>query len=273
MITSSANPRIKDIRKLRERKHRSETNLAWVEGLRACGEAFSQPHQIHQVVICPELLHSDFAEGLIKKADENKLEVIPVNKEAFSSLSGKENPQGIGVVIHQRFHSIEEVFPKAGETWVVLDRIADPGNLGTIMRTLDACGGKGIILVDYCTDPYDPTALRASTGAVFHLDLVKVDSSGFAAWSKKNTAKRVGAVIVPGTVDYHAFSYADPILLLMGSEREGLQSSLMEVCDATVSIPMIGHVDSLNLAEATAIVLYEVFNQRRDQTLTRGGIL
>jgi RNA methyltransferase, TrmH family len=271
MITSSANNRVKEIRKLRDRKYRTETGLAWVEGLRACGDAFTRPDLIRQMIYCPETLHSDFADGLLRMAEQNRVEIIPVSREAFPSLSGKDNPQGIGVTIQQQIKSIDDVKPEAGDLWVILDRIADPGNLGTILRTLDACGGKGVMLIDQCTDPYDPTAIRASTGAVFHIDLVKIGSTGFTAWKRKTTAHLIGVVAVPGTLDYHTSTYGDPLLLMMGSEREGLQPGLMNLCDAAVSIPMVGHVDSLNLAEATAIVLYEVFNQRRDGKSKIGG--
>jgi RNA methyltransferase, TrmH family len=271
MITSTANTRLKDIRKLRDRKFRMESGLAWVEGLRACGEAFLRPENIHQLVYCPEKLHSEFADGLIKKAEQYHVELIPVSREVFPSLSGKENPQGIGLVIRQQFQLIESVHPGAGDLWIILDRIADPGNLGTIMRTLDACGGRGIILVDQCTDPYDSTAIRASTGAIFHLDLIKVEMQDLINWKMKTTTQLVCAVAVPEALDYHSIQYKTPLLLMMGSEREGLQPALMEICDTRVFIPMIGHVDSLNLAEATAIMLYEIFNQRREGKKIVGG--
>ena len=265
MITSSANTRLKEIRKLHDRKNRTESGLAWVEGLRACGDAFIRPDLIRQIVYCPETLHGDFAEGLIRTAEENQIENLTVSRDAFLSLSGKDNPQGIGVVIQQQMKTIDSVSLIPGDLWIVLDRVADPGNLGTIMRTLDACGGKGLLLIDHCTDPYDPTAIRASTGAVFHLDLVRTNRTGFTDWKKNTTAQLVAAVAVAGALDYHTFQYGDPLLLMMGSEREGLQPELMDLCETAVSIPMVGHVDSLNLAEATAILLYEIFNQRRDE--------
>ncbi len=263
IITSSSNPRIKEIRKLRDRKNRSETGLAWVEGLRACGDAFTKPENIQQVVVCPELLHSDYAEELLGIARSSRIEILEVNADIFASLSGKENPQGIGVVIRQTFSLLAQIDLKVGDLWVALDRVADPGNLGTILRTLDACGGKGLILLDNCTDPYDPTAIRASTGAVFHLNLVKTDTTSFSLWKKQTKIHICGAVAVPGAQDYHSHQYHDPLILMMGSEREGLTPELTEMCDFTVSIPMVGHVDSLNLAEATAIMLYEIFNQHR----------
>ncbi len=265
LITSSANLRIKEIRKLRDRKFRSETGLAWVEGLRACGDAFTRVELIRQVVICPETLHSIFSDELLKKARAAGIEVLEVDRMVFSGLSGKENPAGMGVVVQQSFHPLRDLIMKPGDLWVALDRVADPGNLGTIMRTLDSCGGKGMILLDNCTDPYDPTSIRASTGAVFYLNLVKTGTTDFIDWKQEKSIHLTGAVAVQGAKDYHSHSYADPLVLLMGSEREGLTAELTGLCDSLVSIPMVGHVDSLNLAEATAIVLYEILNQRRDK--------
>jgi len=270
VITSTSNTRIKDIRKLRERKYRAEGGLAWVEGLRACGDAFTRLEQIQQVVVCPDSLHSEFADELLGRAKETGIEILEVNRDVYATLSGKENPQGMGVVIRQNFQYLESINPRVGDLWVALDRIADPGNLGTIMRTLDACGGRGVILLDQCTDPYDPTAIRASTGAVFHQSLVRADTDFFSRWKKDHGVSLVGAVAVTGAKDYHSQQYPDPMVLIMGSEREGLTPALTEMCDACVSIPMIGHVDSLNLAEATAIMLYEIFNQRRDGISKQG---
>lgn len=271
VITSSSNPRLKEIRKLRERKYRMESGLAWVEGLRACGDAFTRPESIDLVVICPECLHSTYADELLKKAHAQGLEVLDVSREAFATLSGKENPQGMGVIIRQTFAPLDMIALSGDDLWVALDRVADPGNLGTILRTLDACGGKGLFLLDQCTDPYDPTAIRASTGAVFHLNLVKTDTDSFSRWKNSTGVTLIGAVAVPGAEDYHSKHYSSPLVLILGSEREGLTPTLTALCDGRVSIPMVGHVDSLNLAEATAVMLYEVFNQRRDSKEKKGG--
>lgn len=270
IITSTSNTRIKDIRKLRERKYRAESGLAWVEGLRACGDAFTNSENIQLVITCPESLHSEFATELIGRAVNTGIEVMEVSHDVYATLSGKDNPQGMGVVIRQNFRDLETVKLGAGDLWVALDRVADPGNLGTIMRTLDACGGRGVFLLDQCTDPYDPTAIRASTGAVFHEHLVRTDTESFSRWKKAAGISLVGAVAVPGAKDYHSQQYPDPMVLIMGSEREGLTPALTGLCDACVTIPMVGHVDSMNLAEATAITLYEIFNQRRDNKINSG---
>jgi len=271
VITSSSNPRLKEIRKLRERKFRAESGLAWVEGLRACGDAFTRPEFIELVVICPESLHSPYADELVDKAHLHGIDILEVSRDAYATLSGKENPQGMGVVIRQSFVPLNKVVLSGSDLWVALDRVADPGNLGTILRTLDACGGKGLFLIDQCTDPYDPTAIRASTGAVFHLNLIKADTESFSRWKNSSPVSLIGAVAVPGAEDYHTQHYSSPLILMMGSEREGLTPTLTALCDKQVSIPMVGHVDSLNLAEATAIMLYEVFNQRRDLKKIEGG--
>ena len=142
------------------------------------------------------------------------------------------------------------------------DSIQDPGNLGTILRTLDAVGGSGLILLDHSTDPYDATALRASMGAVFSQQLVRASFSDFARWKQAGNFQLVGT---SGSAreDYHEFSYPDPMVLLMGSERLGLQEEHLKLCDGLVAIPMVGRSDSLNLSVATGVVLYEIFNQRR----------
>jgi len=270
LISSPANPRLKDIRKLHDRKHRAETGLAWVEGLRACGDAFSRPENIQHVIVCPDNLHSSFADELLEKAALQAIEVLEVSREAYATLSGKENPQGMGVVIRQTWCELADIHPAGNDLYVALDRVADPGNLGTILRTLDACGGRGVILLDQCTDPYDPTAIRASTGAIFHLELVRTDTDHFSVWKKDTKAILAGAIAVPGAKDYHSYRYTSPLILMMGSEREGLTPALTGLCDGLVSIPMIGHVDSLNLAEATAVMLYEIFNQRRENRQIKG---
>ena len=131
------------------------------------------------------------------------------------------------------------------------------------MRTLDSVGGKGIILLDQSTDPYDPTAVRASMGALFSLSMVKSTFDHFAQWKKDNQINLVGTSGA-ALEDYHQTDYPSAFVLLMGSERQGLDEKHIHLCDQMVSIPMVGKSDSLNLAVSTAIVLYEVFNQRRD---------
>ena len=252
IITSSANPQIKNIRKLRERKERQASGLFYVEGLRIVGEAVSQGAKIQTLVSAPELLSSDYGRDLLAKAVDAGLPVLEVSAGVFASLALKDGPQGLAAVIHQDYCNLNQVVLNRGDLWVALDSVADPGNLGTIMRTLDSVGGKGVILLDQSTDPYDPTATRASMGALFSLTLVKTTFDVFGTSGAAST-------------DYHHIHYPDGFILLMGSERHGLMEGHLRLCDNVVRIPMVGRSDSLNLAVSTAVVLYEVFNQRQDR--------
>ncbi|TLN13658.1 RNA methyltransferase, partial [bacterium] len=151
----------------------------------------------------------------------------------------------------------------AGDCWVVLDSVADPGNLGTILRTSDSTGCRGVILLDQSTDPYDPSCIRASMGALFSQTLVKASFEEFTDW-KRSTGIQVVGTSDKAQQNYHSYDYPRNLALLMGSERQGLQAKPLEICDSVVRIPMVGNSDSLNLAVATAVVLYEIFNQKQE---------
>lgn len=263
MITSPANERIKNIRKLQDRKTRQESGLFLIEGLRVVAEAAEQGAQIETLITAPELLRSEFGLHLVEAQRGRGTEVLEVGAEVFRRLSVKEGPQGLAAVVQQSWLPLEQVQLAEGRSWVALDSVADPGNLGTILRTLDASGGQGVILLDQSTDPYDPSAARASMGALFTQRLVRASFEAFADWKRKTAAWVVGTSD-RARMDYHAYQYPPALVLFMGSERQGLSERHLALCDEVVSIPMLGAADSLNLAVATAVVLYEILNQRRD---------
>ena len=265
MITSLANPRIKYIRKLSERKFREQQGEYYIEGLRIVGEALEQNAELVTLLNAPDLLTSEFGQNLVGQAREKGMEVLDLSPEVFAKLSLKEGPQGIAAVGRQSFTSISSLVPGEKDIWIALDSVQDPGNLGTILRTGDAAGCRGVILLDHSTDPYDPTALRASMGAVFNLKIIKARLNEFSQWKEKT------AIEVVGTSDkaliyYRDYYYPIPMVLLMGSEKTGLAPDYLRICDEVVSIPMLGKSDSLNLAVATGIVLYEIVHQSRMKT-------
>jgi len=262
LVTSAANPRIKQFRKLRDRKERQATGLFSIEGLRIVAEAAEQSAAFESLVVAPELLTSEFGQELVGKIAATGVTVLEVSAPVFESISLKEGPAGLAAVIHQRWASLENVQPNTQRTWVALDSVADPGNLGTILRTHDAVGGVGVILLDHSTDPYDPTSIRASMGAVFTQTLVRASFEAFAEWKEQRRARLVGTSD-KAAADYAAYHYPPDLVILMGSERQGLQERHLRLCDEVVAIPMRGSSDSLNLAVATGVVLYEVHNQRR----------
>ena len=272
MISSTSNPTIKQIRKLSDRKERQQSGLFYIEGLRIVGEAIQSRWEIDALVIAPELLTSLFGKQISDEYKYSGGEIIEVSSEVFKSISQKEGPQGIGAVVHQKWTSLDDVQPVAEDLWVALDQVQDPGNLGTILRTCDAVGACGVILLDHSTDVYDLSSVRASMGAIFSQKLVRASLSDFVSWKKSQSIFLVGTSD-KAKVDYHQHTYETPLVILMGSERQGLQETHLSICDSVVRIPMLGRSDSLNLSIATAVLLYEIFNQRRDHLEVNQGII
>ncbi len=262
MITSTSNSRIKQIRKLREHKERLQTGSYFIEGLRIVGEAFEQGAQFEYLIYSPDLLTSEFGWKIIQFFKEKNMEVLETSKEVFKNISTKDGPQGIAAVLSQKRTLLQDLRLEKGDFWIALDSIQDPGNLGTILRTNDAVGGKGVILLDQSTDPYSITSIRASMGALFSQKIIQTAFSEFEEW-KKNTQIPIIATSDAAELDYQQYMYPDPMILLMGSERQGLHPQYYPLCDAVVRIPMVGRSDSLNLAIATGLTAYEVFNQHR----------
>jgi RNA methyltransferase, TrmH family len=265
LITSSSNPKVKMIRRLRDRKERQATGLYYLEGLRIVTEAVRQRAPIEFLLVAPELLVSDLGKELVNSQRQKGMDILEVDAEVFRSLALREGPQGLAAVARQSWSSLDEQQPVKGDLWVALHEAADPGNLGTILRTIDAIGGRGVILLDHTTDPYDPSAVRASMGAISAQKVIRTYYEEFSAWKLSLGVSLVGTSDASAK-DYHHFHYPSPLILLMGSERQGLPEIYLNICDAIVSIPMRGVSDSLNLSVATAVILYEIYNQRRDLT-------
>ena len=263
IITSFSNPKIKLIRKLDQKKFRQDTGLFFVEGLRSVGEAVQTHAPIESLVIAPELLISEFGLNLLEDPAVRNIDRIEVIAEIYEKIAHKEGPQGIGALVRQNWQTLSTINILPQDIWIALDRISDPGNLGTIMRTADAVGSRGIILLGDSTDPYDPTAVKASMGAIFSLNLIHCPWQDFSDWKAQK------GITMVGTSDraekaFTAVIYQRPLILLMGSERHGLTDEMMSACDQMVAIPMVGRGDSLNVAVATAVVLYEIYKRSQD---------
>lgn len=262
IVSSRSNRAIREMRALRHRKERDESGLFFVEGIRIVAEAVDTGAAMDRCVIAPRLLTSEFARTLVERVRAAGVPCVEVTPDVFRSLALRENPQGVAAVVYQRWYALRDVRPDAALCWTALDAVQDPGNLGTILRTSDAVGGGGVALVGATTDPYDPAAVRASMGAIFSQRLARTDLDELASWKTAGGWHVVGTSDSAAT-DYQAARYDAPLLLFMGSEREGLSTDQQRLCDEMVRIPMVGRSDSLNLAVATAVTLYEIFNRRR----------
>lgn len=257
-ITSLTNERVKAIRALDMRKERKETGLFVAEGTSILVTA-------RQHGVLPETLvyrtggaESPQARQLIGEALSQGREVLEVSEAVLGKLASKENPQAMLGVFKQRFATL----PKAAAAeprccWLVLEEVRDPGNLGSIIRTADAVAAAGIVLVGNCCDPYSRECVRATMGSIFALPLVKLERERFFEWRAAWPGDVVG-LHLDGSEDFRQAQLREPVMLVMGSEGPGLSDSLTRSCSRLVKIPMAGDLDSLNLAVATGLALYQV---------------
>jgi RNA methyltransferase, TrmH family len=248
-ITSLSNPLVKHARSLHQRKSRSETGLFLVEGIHHVGEVVEAGWEVESVLYAPELLTSSFARDLLSRL---KIPPQPVSVPVMESLADKENPQGIVAVVRQRQFSLAEVKSRRA---VALVSPQDPGNVGTILRTMDAVGADTLFLLNGGVELYHPTAVRASMGTLFWIPVIQTGFAEFAAWTHKGNHQLVGTSS-KADADYQTFVPRDPWVLVMGNEQKGLSPDQTAACDVTISLPMQGRVSSLNLAVATGVFLY-----------------
>ncbi len=264
VITSTSNPVIKEIKALRQRKTREQTGKFYIEGLRIVIQALQEKKKLDILIWSPELLTSEIGNRAVREQLERKATVVEVTENVFKALSDKDGPQGIAAVLKQEYADLKKISFDKDTVFIGLDAVQDPGNLGTILRTADATGSEGIILLENSTDAYDPGTIRASMGAIFTQRIIRTNVKEFTDWKKQNGIMICGTS-GDATLDYHDMRYSRPMVLLMGSERQGLKPELLDLCDNLVKIPMLGKCDSLNLAIATGVMLYEILNQRRDE--------
>lgn len=256
-ISSRQNPKIKLVRSLRQRKTRKELGLFIVEGTFHIGLALENKAPIEFVVYSPDLLDTPFAKELVQKIASAGIETVSTSPEILASLSDKENPAGILAVARQQPTPLSDLRLDAASFAAAIVAPQDPGNLGSILRTIDAVGATGLILLDGGVDPWHPSAVRAGLGAHFSKSIVQASFTEFAAWAKKNGVHIYGSS-AHAERDYKQVEYKSPAVALLGSEREGLWPEHLAICENVVGLPMRGSVTSLNLSVAAGILLYEV---------------
>ncbi len=257
-VTSLANPIIKDIKALSLKKARDESKTFLAEGLKLVIDALDRGWTIRTLVYAKAGKGKPLVEKVAARTVAAGGLVLEVSEKVMSSITRRENPQMVAAVFEQRWTPLKDIQPKGSETWIALDRVRDPGNLGTIIRTADATGAAGVILVGDCTDPFSMETVRATMGSMFALPLVKTSPADFLKW-KKSVDARLVATHLAGAVDYRTIDYkSKPVILMMGNEQSGLPDELAQAADKLARIPQVGMADSLNLAVATGVMLFEV---------------
>ena len=257
-VTSLTNPLVKSLRALHLKKNRDETGLFLAEGLQLVRNAIEARWQV-ETLICAAGCLDDRA--IADAAAQTKAAggmVLQVPSAVLAKIARRDNPQTVLGVFRQRFDCLASVGGSRGDSglWVALDRIRDPGNLGTIIRTVDAAGAAGVILIGESCDPFSSETVRATMGSIFHVPVTRASESEFIGHASAMPAQLVGTHL-SGDVDYRKAEYRPPCVLVMGNEQKGLSDALAGACDQLVRIPMAGRAESLNLAVATSLTIYE----------------
>jgi TrmH family RNA methyltransferase len=260
LITSRSNPKIKQLRSLKSQTGRQESGLLLVEGIFHVGEAVAASRAgklaLQAIYYAPDRLKSEFAIELVREQSAEGLPCTAVTAEVFNSIAGKDNPQGILAVARLRHYDLFELDAQNFPWGVALVAPQDPGNVGAILRSIDAVGASGLLLLDGGADAFHPSAVRASMGALFWHPVARATFSEFAQWAQ-DCSYTVHGTSAHATTDYRAVrEYSRPLILLLGSEREGLSPEQAAVCQSMLRLPMHGRVTSLNLAVAAGVMLY-----------------
>ncbi len=260
-ISSATNPLIKRWRRLGERRERSRSGECIVEGGQPVWRAVEAGWPIRHLIVCLDLLTHADARRMVSELESSGVPVAHVSRELFTRMSDRDRPSGIAAVVGIRTTPLGELTIDVGDTVVALDHVGNPGNLGTIVRTADAAGAAGVVLIGSGADPFDPSAVKASMGSVFGLPVVRASGlDEFYAWTD-DLGITVAATTGSAESTIWEAHYRHPLALLFGAEGPGLPREAVDRADVAVRIPMVGTAESLNLAVAVAVTLYDA---RRD---------
>ena len=255
-ITGFSNPTVKYLRSLRDKKHRKRAGQFLVEGLRLLEDARASGRVPQTLVMAEGREHA-----LLARLEADVVaaggEVIETTPDILSKITGKDNAQSVAGVFNEWDTALEVLDRSAAPIWLVAQALRDPGNLGTMLRTCDAVGAGGLILIDDCADPFSAEAVRASMGAVFTVGVAQARWEEFLPWLRGGAGQLVAASL-RDAVPYRGAAYQAPGFILVGNESQGLPEDYEAACDLRVTMPMRGRADSLNAAVAGAVLAYEV---------------
>jgi len=256
-VTAFSNPTVKRLRSLRDKKVRKEEGLFLAEGLRIVAEARDSGYLPEIIMFSSDSVRHPLASEIIAATEAAGGDAIETTSDILSKTSGKDNPQMLVAAYKQPQTSLSNIDQSAAPLWFAAQSLRDPGNIGTILRTGDAVGAGGLILIDESADPYSVEAVRASMGAIFTQKVAKASWTEFVEWLRSGPGQLVGTSL-KATQDYLDVEYRKPSFLLIGNEQQGLPPAYEDACDVLVKIPMAGRADSLNAAIAAAVMAFQV---------------
>ena len=260
-ITSLQNPRVKQLVRLRERRERDDAGLFLIEGYREVRRALEKNIRLQDLYCCPDWFLGENEPALLDQARQAGAKLFELSKEAFAKVSYRDRPDGLLAVAPQWKRGLDDLALSPHPFLLVVESIEKPGNLGTILRSADAAGVDAVIVCDAVTDIFNPNVVRSSTGVLFNVPVVVSDSVAVLAWLREKGVRAVATT--PDTP--HLYTQTDlrgPLAIVMGSEQYGLSEFWLKEANALVRIPMAGQADSLNVAMATIITLFEAVRQR-----------
>jgi len=258
VISSAANPLVKRVRALADRKHRRREAAYVVQGIQPVWQAVEAGAQLEVLIVAPDLLRHPGAAAMVAAQEAAGVRVARLSAELFGRIADRDGPAGLAAIVRSAPVKLSDLMVGADSLFAALHSAGNPGNVGTIIRTASAAGAAGVILIGPSADPYDPAAVKASMGALFTLPVVAVESAAeFLDWAGRGGVT-VAATSARGSVSCWDAELRLPLAVLLGSEGEGLPDDLLAAADLRVVIPMTGTAESLNLAVAAGILLYEV---------------
>ena len=272
LITSRNHPALRRLRALHARAERDRSGLFLIEGIRLLAQAVQHRARFDTLLVAPTLLHHTFAKKLVRQIQRTGIPFHEITPEVLHSVAQADNPQGVVAVVRQDWAVLDQADPQTGLCWLAVTQVQSGGNLGTLIRTCEAVGAAGVILLSGSPDPFDPACVRASMGSLFALQYVRASVNEFVRWKERGNGVLVGTSPA-AELDYQDTTYRRPTILFMGWERQGLSVEEQGLCDLMVRIPMAGRCDSLNLAVASSVMLYELFNQQRRAPSIEAGSL
>ena len=257
-ITGFSNPTVKQLRALRDKKHRREQGRFLVEGLRLLTDA-RESHRLPEMLVRMQGREPHpLLTALEEEVESAGGEIIETSADILARITGKDNPQAVAGVFPEFDTGLDRLDASTADIWLVAQALRDPGNLGTMLRTGDAVGAGGLILIDDCADPFSAEAVRASMGAIFTQSLAQASWPDFLTWLRRSGNNQlVAASLAEGAMPYRSAPYAAPCFILVGNESRGLPQEYEAACDLKVTMPMRGRADSLNAAVAAAVLAYE----------------
>lgn len=256
-ITSTQNPKIKSLLALEKPRERRKQQLFIVEGAKEVRMALEAGYKIGNIFFCEEILNPTESGDLLR---DDKL-LIPVSKEVFDKIAMRESTGGILAVAEQKNHRLTDIQLSKNPLLLILEGVEKPGNLGAVLRTADAAGVDAVIICDPQTDFYNPNVIRSSVGCVFTKQIASATSEETISWLKKNNVA-VFCTYLKASKPYHTIDYKQSCALVMGTEATGLSEIWVENATSNIIIPMLGKIDSMNVSNAAAVVVYEAMRQR-----------